>query len=374
MKVCHVTSAHKRYDGRIFRKQCVTLAKEGYEVILLCIDEQENEIKDGVKIISINKKFKNRYHRIISAKKILKKHCVKIDADIYQFHDPELESLAYYMKKLGKKVIFDSHEDYVASIEDKKWIPSLLKKPIKKIYEKLEKNKLSKLDGVFVSSPHIYSRLKNVNTNTVILENFPTLDEINNQISKRDNNVICFGGGISRQWMHHNIIKAIEKIKDVKYILAGPVFDGYLDELKSLKGFSKVTYKGQITKSELNDLYSKCEIGMALNDYVANVGYHEGSLGNTKIFEYMASQLPIIATDFNVWKKIIVDENCGICVNPNNIDEIENAIRKLVNNPKLATEMGKNGYNLVISKYNWENIKDKLLNTYEDVINKENNI
>ena len=119
MKVCHVTSAHKRYDGRIYRKQCVTLAKEGYEVILLCIDEQENEIKDGVRIISINKKFKNRYHRIISAKKILKKHCVKIDADIYQFHDPELESLAYYMKKLGKKVIFDSHEDYVASIDDK---------------------------------------------------------------------------------------------------------------------------------------------------------------------------------------------------------------------------------------------------------------
>ena len=110
MKVCHVTSAHNRYDGRIFLKQCTSLAKK-YDVTLLCCDTLENEIKNNVKIVSINRKFNNVFERIFLSKKNLRNKCVEIDADIYEFHDSELLSLAKYMKKKGNKVIFDSHED-----------------------------------------------------------------------------------------------------------------------------------------------------------------------------------------------------------------------------------------------------------------------
>ena len=68
-KVCHITSAHKRYDVRIFFKQCKSLAKHGYDVTLLVSDEKENEEIDGVKIISIKFKPKNRIDRFINVRK-----------------------------------------------------------------------------------------------------------------------------------------------------------------------------------------------------------------------------------------------------------------------------------------------------------------
>jgi hypothetical protein len=42
-KVCHITSAHSRYDVRIFHKQCKSLAANGYDVTLLVNDDVENE-------------------------------------------------------------------------------------------------------------------------------------------------------------------------------------------------------------------------------------------------------------------------------------------------------------------------------------------
>ena len=44
------------------------------------------------------------------------------------------------------------------------------------------------------------------------------------------------------------------------------------------------------------------------------MGYKKGTLGNNKIFEYMYYGLPIICTDFDLWKEIIDKYKCGIYV------------------------------------------------------------
>ena len=55
MKVCHLTSAHNRYDTRIFLKECSSLAKNGYEVSLIVADNLGDESKSGVKILDVGK-------------------------------------------------------------------------------------------------------------------------------------------------------------------------------------------------------------------------------------------------------------------------------------------------------------------------------
>ncbi len=72
-KICHITSVHPRYDGRIFRKMCVSLANNGYDVTLLVIDNKPDEVKDGVHIIPIDKQFKNSFDRIFNSWKFLYK-------------------------------------------------------------------------------------------------------------------------------------------------------------------------------------------------------------------------------------------------------------------------------------------------------------
>ena len=82
------------------------------------------------------------------------------------------------------------------------------------------------------------------------------------------------------------------------------------------------------------------------------------------MFEYMAAKLPVIASNFPLWKTIIEKNNIGICVDPNSTKEIEKAINVLINNSELAKEMGERGRKLVEEKYNWQIEEDKLYNVY----------
>ena len=141
MKICQVTCVHKRYDTRIFYKIAVSTANNGFDSYLLCMDDKGNETKNGVHFVSVNYKPKNRIQRISKAWRHMKKPCLEIDADIYQLHDPELLRLGAFLKKHQKKVIFDSHEDY-QNISEKKWIPKLFRKPIKRLYLAYEKRVL----------------------------------------------------------------------------------------------------------------------------------------------------------------------------------------------------------------------------------------
>ena len=363
MKVCHVTSSHRRYDGRIFQKECISLSKK-YDVVLLCSDTLENEIRDKVTILSAGIDNSTRKNRFFVIPRYLKKACKKIDADVYHFHDPELIGLAYLMHKKGKKVIFDSHEDNLNRIICKTWIPRYLKPIMKYCFLKKEKKCLRNLDAIITVTDHIYNRLKLINEHTYIITNYPIYTEISIP-SKKESNIMCFAGTFEDQYNHENIIKAIEYL-DVKYIIAGKPNADYMEHLKKLKGFKKVQCLGQVSKEECDNLYLKSNIGMVLISYNPNINYKKGSMGITKIFEYMQFGLPVIASDLEVWKDIVPNK-CGISVDPDNVDQIKEAIQYLVNNPDKAKKMGQIGQKMVKEKYNWETQEKVLFDVYKKI-------
>ena len=81
----------------------------------------------------------------------------------------------------------------------------------------------------------------------------------------------------------------------------------------------------------------------------------------------MMAGLPVICTDFILWKEVVEKNNCGICVNPRNISEIIDAINYLLNNPEIAMQMGRNGRDAVFKEYNWNTQTQKLLSVYEKI-------
>jgi glycosyltransferase involved in cell wall biosynthesis len=94
--------------------------------------------------------------------------------------------------------------------------------------------------------------------------------------------------------------------------------------------------------------------------------YREKEL--TKFFEYMAVGLPIIASDFPVWKRLIEDQGVGICVPPGDNQSIESALNWLKANPGEAQEMGRRGKELARTQYSWESQAARLIDFYEEIL------
>lgn len=368
-KICHITSVHRRYDVRIFHKECKSLVKAGMDVYLLVNDDKKDEEIDGVKFVSINNKARNRYERMVKVPKVLLKKALEINANIYHIHDPELLPLAYKLKKKGKKVIFDSHEDYLSTITEKKWIPKIFRKVVRFFYKIYEKRIIKKLDGAIVCYHWTLDRYKKLCKNVKMILNFPIIDnKLPYPLTVYSKRALAFAGGIKSEWCHKEVIQALERLGNVRYELAGDIQDNYDEIITKMKGWKYVNFHGKISHQDVfNKVYGNSSIGVCLLDYIAQCKGNIGNLSNTKLFEYMYVGLPIIGTDFILWKEIIEKEQCGICVNPHDVEKIAEAIDYLLSNPNIMKEMGENGRRAVLEKYNWSTEEAKLLEFYNNI-------
>ena len=87
-----------------------------------------------------------------------------------------------------------------------------------------------------------------------------------------------------------------------------------------------------------------------------------------KMFEYMSAGLPIISSNFVLWKEIVERNNCGICVNPLEPKEIAQSIEYIITHSNEAKEMGQNGKKAVLEKYNWGVEEKKLFEVYKGLM------
>ena len=367
IKICHLTSVHDRFDARIFQKECRSLLNVGYDVSLVVADAKGDAIVDNIHIFDVGTE-ENRIKRFLNTIKKVKEKAIELDCDIYHFHDPELIFAGLSLKRLGKKVIFDMHENVPADISEKEYIPVFLRKILSLIYEQIENYSVKRFDGIVSTRQSINDRLIQYNNNIRLVTNFP---EIVTEIEKTgcEISTICFAGAIVPNWQHKEIIQAIENIDNVRYLLAGPADHKYLEELKSLKGWEKVDYLGVVPFKDVKEMYKKATIGVAIYIYCKNMDGTTGNLANTKLFEFMNWEIPIVCTDYSLWKEIVMEqEECGICVNPYDINAISDGIKYIINNPESAIQMGKRGRLAMINKYNWQSQEKILFELYSNVI------
>ena len=368
IKICYLTSVHSRFDARIFHKECKSLILGGYNVSLIVADGKGNENIDNITIYDVGIE-ENRLNRLLKTSKKIGKLAIELNCEVYHFHDPELLFVGLKLKKLGKKVIFDMHENVPADISEKEYIPLFLRKLLSICYERIEIYAVKKIDAIVSTRDSITERLKSYNSNIKLITNFSTIEENINKTPTAEN-YICFAGAIVSNWQHKEIINALENIDNVKYLLAGPVEPYILKELQQLKAWNKVEYLGVISFEEVKMMYMKAKVGVALYVYCQNMDGKVGNLANTKLFEYMNWEIPIVCTDFTLWEEIVVqEEKCGICVNPYDINAISNAIKFILDNPKAAKIMGENGRKAVLKTYNWKTQEVILIDLYNQILN-----
>ena len=367
-KICHITTVHPPFDVRIFHKECKTLAKAGYEVYLIAQHDKDENV-DGINIISLPK-INSRIKRILilPIKAFFK--AIKLKADVYHFHDPELLPVGVLLKIFtGRKVIYDVHEDYGKQILLKYYIPKILRKSISFIIDVFEKDASLCFNGIITATDYILMNFS-YHKKAISVKNYPIIENFSYKEKYYDNKnvyTLIYVGGLAEIRGIIQMIKALEffENKNIKLILAGKFESKDLeDKVKKLKGYEKVEYLGWVDPKKVPYLLNDADIGMVcLNprpNYLTSLP--------VKLFEYMLAGLPVVASNFPLWKKIVEGNNCGICVNPLDPKEIANAIKYLIDHPNEAKVMGENGRRAVLEKYNWEKESEKLVRLYEEIL------
>lgn len=378
-KIAHLTSVHPPLDLRIFYKECRTLAENGYEVVLIA-DHFKEEVVGGIKIVPFSHG-KNRFLRIILSSLKMFFLAIGQRADLYHFHDPELIPMGLMLKLFGKKVIYDVHEDYGKAILSYYYLPFFARKTIARLTNAAERMSSIFFNAIISATEDISLNFRNHRTR-LVLRNYPILSlfsRTNGSVprgesgEKEGNHVfhVIYAGILSPERGLTQAVQSmglLDESRKVRLVLCGAFSpESYEEEIRSLKGFAKVDYYGFVDFLTVPSFLRKSDVGIVnllpFPNYI-------NSMPN-KLFEYMATGLPVVVSHFPLWKEIVGENHCGLSVDPLQPRALAEAIEWLMDHPAEARQMGENGRRAVLEKYNWELESRKLLSFYEDLLSRK---
>jgi glycosyltransferase involved in cell wall biosynthesis len=161
----------------------------------------------------------------------------------------------------------------------------------------------------------------------------------------------------------HSIPPVIQEFGDVKFAISGT---GFKKKEQSLRDLAKeldiedyVTFLGYVPDEKLPDLYSASDI------FVLPAIYENFPFA---ILEAQATALPVISTKVGGIPEFLVDKENGFLIDPGDPKQLTQRVLKLLQDTKLAEEMGKRGRKLIEEKLSWHLITDQVIDLYQKLL------
>lgn len=368
LKICQLSSVHPPDDIRIFHKMSATLAAAGYTVTFIVPSaSRDTSWNKGVKIVGL-KPIQGRLRRMLLMPIRVLIAALWEQADAYQFHDPELIPVGWILKLFGYKVIYDVHEDVPAQILTKDYIPRPLRQLVSKIAFWVESFSARVFTHIITATPAIARKFPTAKT--TVVQNFPILNELTLAASppytQRPKNII-YVGSISRIRGILEMVNAMSMVNAQHHavLTLGGKFgtESLRREAASQPGWERVKFRGQMSRQEVAQSMAEARAGLVLFHSSPN---HDEAQPN-KLFEYMSAGIPLIASDFPLWRQLIDSVQCGILVDPKNPKAIAQAINWILEHEEEAAAMGQRGKHATETIYNWANESKTLLNLYSQI-------
>ncbi len=365
---CHITSAHPPFDPRIFHKECISLAEAGYDVSVLCPHDR-HETRKNIRIVPVGRRG-GRLRRFSVLPWRIAWTALREGADVYHFHDPDLVPVGLFLKVLGQKhVVYDVHEDSSETVLSRQWIPKWGRRALSTLINVFEKLSARAFDCVVTATPHLSRRFEGC-AHVIDVRNYPRFDEVPQwrpNIADAARPRLIYVGGLEDVRGTREIVRALGLLKHgpVTLELVGSFTEEAFEaELAGLPEWKHVEYLGQMPYEAVPKRLGGASIGLVcLHPLPRFLVSHP-----LKLFEYMAAGIPVIASDFPIWRDIINEARCGLVVDPSDPGAIAQAIDSLLDDAALARRMGAAGRAFAEAQYNWKLEEEKLLIAYDEIL------
>jgi len=370
MRACVFTVVHVYNDNRIFFKQIPSLLQAGYQVTYIASCPRELKSPEGIDLAPLPRLPRSR--RPLNWSRALRA-ALQSRADIFHFHDPELIGVGLLLKILtGRPVIYDVHENYPEVMLRRRWIPQGLRPAVAKTIGILEQFATRLFDGIVVANPPTYERFQRMTRRPVALvSNYVDLRRFDNA-SRSDPPPLeppyfIYAGSLSSQRGVLDCLSAFARLPQGKarLLLVGPLDDAdasVADLADRLPGGAHLLKAQPFDR--LPPLLRSSVAGLVPLHPSPN--YLE--ILPTKLLEYMAASIPVIAYDLPLVRPLVEEAGCGILVKPQDIEALAQAMGYILDHPAEAQEMGQRGRQAVLNRYSWEGEERKLLDFYAQLL------
>lgn len=371
LKIIHFTTVHPRSDTRIHLKEIRTLAKRWPgEVSLFVQDGKGNEDHqaEGYTIHDTGPAEEGRLRRMTFGAWRMYHAVRRAKPTIAHIHDPELLPWALLLRLTGVKVIYDVHENAPATVLSKNYLSPIVQRPIALAVHALETGAKAVLSAVIAATRDIG---ENFGSSAVLVQNFPILGELRQPNTSRHRDRpkdFAYVGGITAIRSAKEMVIALEVLgnPEVRLHMAGAFEQRSLEASVTAKpGWSNVEFHGWVGRDVVSEILGKVRAGLVLFHPLPN---HINAQPN-KLFEYMSAGLPVIASDFPLWREIIQASGSGLLVDPEDPEAIAEAMQWILDHPEEAEAMGQRGRDAVEQHYNWNAEAAKLIELYEELLN-----
>jgi glycosyltransferase involved in cell wall biosynthesis len=293
-------------------------------------------------------------------------------AALFHYHGLEFTLWGKRLRRVsGRPVIFDCREDYEGYARQRRGIPETLRPFLARIVSAQLRLGARSADATVVADQGTADLLGPFARRLLVLHNFPRVELFDNsQTAPADKPYdIVLHGSLPKY--HLEVCLSIDAALVERGYCPHWLLLGKIPELNWLT--RELTRRGITERFHLKDFIPHREVASELSK--AKVGiiplpdlpkFHNNI--PQKLFEFMALGIPVVLSDLPPSRPFVGDGRSAIMVAPNDHAAYADALIRLLRNPRLREEMGREGKKRVREQYNWEKESQKLLNLYRELL------
>ena len=368
-RVVHVTTVHEPFDPRILPKQLHSLRGGGFDARLLAPHHMSEEVHD-VPIHALPKPT-HRGDRLALQPTVFRR-ALALDAALYQVHDPELLPCAFLLKKAtGARTVYDMHEDYRTK-----------GRLTGRTLRLLERWAFHWVDHVLLAEESYCTIVQGTGVEHTFLPNYfrPLEDRGESSLNLLKDSVppsrLLYTGTIAAA---RGLNTMVDMASDIKQANRQETVEmvgichhaGQRDSAEArirrerLGGVIERTgWDRYVRPSNMLPHYKRADVGLVL--FEPHPNYKETL--PTKFFEYLHYGLPIICSDFPLWRRFVERHDCGVTVPPNDPAAVFGVLDAWRADPERYRQCVANA-RTAAQEYRWAAVEDRLLSVYRRLLN-----
>jgi len=370
-RILLVSTAHPATDPRIVFKQCPTLAEQ-YDVTCALPGVDASDLA-GVRFWRLPY-FRRVWWRVLLVSPLVLVRGLWLRPAIVQIFVPELIPLALVFRLFGIQIIYEVQENLYKKLHLKTLNRGVVLERAFRWFDRLARRYF-----YLIFTDHGYlDTYPDLAKPYTIIYNYPLLPffEPFRQTYKPDKTKPSFIliGLLSEARAFDTLIAALNLLRPIYPAFIVHLFGrkAFTDEwMRSLPGFadveSNLRFYGYTDQREALPCAANATAGLAL---LKPVGDYPDSYP-TKLFEYMALGLPVITSDFLLYRDVVERHGCGLCISPNDPKAVAHALQYLIENSAEARVMGERGCRATETQYNWTTEAAKLVQFYRTILSKQ---